>query len=229
MKSLAICVISNRDHAPDFTRCLAHLCTYMAVNPISERLDLKISKNCSLLSVARQHMLDECRAEGFSHMLMLDDDMVFPPYLAHQLASHKKRCIGVNSLRKNPDYLHYTAKTVEGAWLESKGKTGLAEVGTVGLAMFLLDLDAVRKIPKPHFEVRWNEAGQFYSGEDMYFCRKLTGAGEKIWIDHDLSNQCGHVGSLVYTFDFYDRFKDGQDCAGIEERSMGDADRLRAV
>lgn len=206
MKSLAICVISNRDHVPDFTRCLAHLCTYLAVNPLANSLDLKIAKNCSLLSVARQSMIDECRAEQYSHMLMLDDDMVFPPTLVHQLAAHKKRCIGVNSLRKNPDYLHYTAKGLDGEWVASKGKTGLQEIATVGLAMFLLDLDVMRKVPKPHFEIRWNDEQQIYSGEDMYFCRKLTGAGEKIYIDHGLSNQCGHVGSLVYTFDFYDRF-----------------------
>ena len=213
MKSLAICVISNRDHVPDFTRCLAHLSAYLAVNPLAEAVDLKVAKNCSLLSVARQSMIDECMSEHHSHMLMLDDDMVFPPYLAHKLAAHNKRCIGVNSLRKNPDYLHYTAKGLDGNWVASKGKSGIGQVAAVGLAMFLLDLDVMRKIPKPHFEIRWNDENQTYSGEDMYFCRKLTGAGEKIWIDHELSNQCGHVGQLVYTFDFYDRFAVTQDRA----------------
>lgn len=207
MKSLAICVISNRDHVPDFTRCLAHLSAYLAVSPLSDNVDLKISKNCSLLSVARQGMIDECLKEHHSHAMFLDDDMVFPPFIVHQLSSHKKRCIGVNSLRKNPDALHYTARGLDGEWVASKGKSGIEEVAAVGLAMFLLDLDAMRKIPKPHFEVRWNDEKQIYSGEDMYFCRKLNGAGEKIYIDHDLSNQCGHVGQLVYTFDFYDRFK----------------------
>jgi hypothetical protein len=207
MASLAICVISNRDHVPDFTRCLAHMSAHLAIKPIFDRVDLKVAKNCSLLSVARQEMLDECMSEKFSHMLMLDDDMVFPPDLAHQLYGKGKRCIGVNSLRKNPDELHYTARGLDGEWVASKGRRGLQQVETVGMALFLLDLDAMRNIPKPHFEVRWNDEKQVYTGEDMYFCRKLTGAGEKIFIDHDLSNQCGHVGSLVYTFDFYDRFK----------------------
>jgi len=206
MKSLAVCVISNRDHVPDFSACLASLVSHFCNNPIAERFELKAAKNQSLLPVARQAMLDECMSQHFSHMLWLDDDMVFPPYLAHALAAHKKRCIGVNSLRKNPDELFYTAKGIDGKWVESKGKTGVEEVSTVGLAMFLLDLDAVRKVPKPHFEVRWNDEGGFYSGEDMYFCRKLTGAGEKVWIDHGLSNQCGHVGQLVYNYSFYDRF-----------------------
>jgi hypothetical protein len=208
MSSLAICVISNRDHVPDFTRCLAHMVAHIASRPTFGNVDLKIAKNCSLLSVARQEMLDECMSEKHSHMLMLDDDMVFPPDLAHQLYSKGKRCIGVNSLRKNPDYLHYTAKGLDGQWVESKGKEGIQQVAAVGLALFMLDLDVMRKIPKPHFEVRWNEEKQIYAGEDMYFCRKLNEAGEKVFIDHDLSNRCGHVGSLVYTFGFYDRFKE---------------------
>jgi len=73
--------------------------------------------------------------------------------------------------------------------------------------MFLLELDALKNVPAPHFEVRWREDIQDYSGEDMYFCRKLFAAGEQIFIDHDLSNDCGHVGSLVYRFSLYDRFK----------------------
>lgn len=207
MASLAICVTSNRDHVPDFTSCLAYLSAHLAVKPVFDTVTLKVAKNQSLLSVARQSMIDECMDEKFSHMLMIDDDMVFPPTLAHQLYAKGKRCIGVNSLRKNPDYLHYTARGLDGEWVESKGKEGLHQVEAVGLALFMLDLDVMKKIPRPHFEVRWNEEKQIYSGEDMYFCRKLNEAGEKIFIDHDLSNQCGHVGQLVYTFDFYDRFK----------------------
>jgi hypothetical protein len=208
MASLAICVTSNRDHVPDFTSCLAYMSSYLAVRPIFDSVTLKIAKNQSLLPVARQSFIDECMAEKFSHMLCLDDDMVFPPTLAHQLYAKGKRCIGVNSLRKNPDALHYTAKGLDGEWVQSKGKEGLQEVECVGLALFMLDLDAMKNVPKPHFEVRWNDEKQIYSGEDMYFCRKLREAGEKIFIDHDLSNQCGHVGQLVYTFDFYDRFKE---------------------
>lgn len=217
MASLAICVVSNRDHAPDFTRCLAHMVAHLAGNNPFDKVDLKVSKNCSLLSVARQGMLDTCVAEKFSHMLMIDDDMVFPPTLANELYGKGKRCIGVNSLRKNPDYLHYTAKGLDGKWVASKTASGLEEVEAVGLALFMLDLDAVKKTERPHFEVRWNAEKQVYSGEDMTFCRMLRAAGERIFIDHDLSNRCGHVGQLVYTFDFYDRFKDAENISGIED------------
>lgn len=206
---LIIAVVSNRDHCADFTKCLASLVAYLAEFPIFEEVDLKIAKNCSSLSNSRQSMLDECIRSGASHILWLDDDMVFPADLCHCLFSHNKRLIGCNSLVKNPDYLHYTAKGVDGGVLASKGKTGIEEVESVGLALFLMETDVIRKNPKPHFEVVWNAEKQSYTGEDVYFCRKLRKSGEKIFIDHAASNLCGHVGSLVYTFSFYDRFRDG--------------------
>lgn len=156
-------------------------------------------------------MLDECLSDGFTHALMLDDDMVFPSDLCHRLAAAQKDCIGVNSLRKNPDFLHYTARDLDGNWLASKGRTGTQEVESVGLALFLLRLAVLKNVQRPHFEVRWNESIGAYTGEDVYFLRKVRAAGHKVHIDHDLSNECGHVGSLIYTFDFYDRFKDGHD------------------
>lgn len=204
---LAVAVVSNRDHPPDFTRCLCGLIARLCTEPIAEALELKISKNCSLLPLARQNMLDECVREGFTHILMLDDDMVYPSDLAHRMAAHGKRAVGVNSLRKNPDELHYTARDLEGNWIASKGKNWVEQVATVGMAMFLLDLDVLKNVPKPYFEIRWNKATENFTGEDNYFCRKLAAAKEPIFIDHALANECGHVGSLVYTFDFYDRFR----------------------
>ncbi|MFA7238429.1 MAG: hypothetical protein WC058_16355 [Phycisphaeraceae bacterium] len=210
---LAVCVISNRDHAPDFTKSMMGLLAHLASNPFCDSVGAKIAKNCSLLPDSRQRMLDECLADGFTHALLLDDDMVFPSDLCHRLFASQKDLIGVNSLRKNPDYLHYTARDLEGRWLASRGRTGLQEVESVGLAIFLIKLSVLKSVPKPHFEVRWNENTQSYTGEDIYFIRKLRAAGHKVYINHDLSNECGHVGSLIYTFDFYDRFKDGNENA----------------
>jgi hypothetical protein len=36
-------------------------------------------------------------------------------------------------------------------------------------------------------------------GEDFYFFRSLRAAGFKIYVDHDLSAEVGHVGQRIYT------------------------------
>lgn len=207
---LAVAVVSNRDHCPDFSKCLAALIARLASQPLFNGVTLKMHQNVSLLSVGRQDIIDQCREEKFSHVLMLDDDMVFPPSICHELMAHKKRAIGVNSMRKNIDVLWPTAKGLDGKWLHSKGKTGIEEVESVGLALFLLELDVLRKVPKPHFPVMWNEEKETYTGEDHHFIRKIRAAGEKVYVDHGLANRCGHVGKIIYTYDLYDKLKDSK-------------------
>ena len=35
----------------------------------------------------------------------------------------------------------------------------------------------------------------------MYFCRLLQKAGVPIYVDHDLSKECGHLGSFDFRLD----------------------------
>lgn len=202
---LAVGICSKGDTPPDFPLVLLNLVAESTSAPLlfEKGLEIKHKKQCSLLSQGRQEILDECLNEGFTHLLFLDDDMVFPPNLLRRLVGHKKRCIGVNSLRKDPKQLIYTAKYEGGEYVKSKGRKGIDEIARIGLAMFLLDLEAVRNIPRPHFEVRWNPEIGSYTGEDYFFMQKLRDAGEKIYVDHELSNECGHVGQFIYSYRLY--------------------------
>lgn len=201
---LAIGVCSHGNPPPDFSGVLLNLVAETTKSPSPfEFVEVKHKKQCSLLPLGRQQIIDECLAEGFTHLFCLDDDMVCPANTIKRLHARGKRCIGVNSLRKDPERLVYTAKFEGGEQVKSKGLKGIEEVGGVGLAMFLLDLDAVRKIPKPHFEILWNPELKTYKGEDFYFTQKLRDAGEKIFIDHELSNESGHIGQFVYCYRIY--------------------------
>ena len=37
-----------------------------------------------------------------------------------------------------------------------------------------------------------------YCTEDVTFCNKVRAAGNQIWIDHDLSREIRHVGSVAF-------------------------------
>lgn len=201
---LAVGICSHGNPPPDFSLVLLNLIANISGGEkLFDGIEIKHKKQVSLLPQGRQDILDECLKEGFTHLLFLDDDMVFPATLLRRLMKHKKRCIGVNSLRKDPKQLIYTAKFEGGEYVKSKDRKGIDEVAHVGLAMFLLDLDAVRKIPRPHFEIVWNAEIGSYRGEDHYFLNKLRAAGEKIFVDHELSNECGHIGQFVYSYRIY--------------------------
>jgi hypothetical protein len=40
-----------------------------------------------------------------------------------------------------------------------------------------------------------------YIGEDVFFCQKAAAAGFKIWIDHDVSKEIGHIGTFEFKHD----------------------------
>lgn len=150
----------------------------------------------SLLSAARQGALDTAIKEGATHLFMVDDDMSFPRNVIDRLAAHDKDFIACNYASKGNCLP--TAVGKEGK-VSSLGKTGLEEIGWVGMGCCLLRLsDAVKAIKPPHFEVMWLEETQSYLGEDYYFSEKLRHNNITLYIDHDLSNEIGHIGDYTY-------------------------------
>ena len=75
--------------------------------------------------------------------------------------------------------------------------TGLDIVDSVGLAVCLMRTDVVADLPRPWFRHGLTATGGDL-GEDITFCRALTQAGHAIWIDHDLSQEIGHIGQYTY-------------------------------
>ncbi len=204
---LFIAISSNRDHKPYFTQCLINLVTYLTTKGIVgsklEALSTVIQSDTSVLSYGRQSMIDRAIKEGFTHILFLDDDMVFADNMVDHLMSHDLNVVAVNGCKKNPLELNYCALGLDGKYIESRDKTDVVEASKVGLAVMLLNLNALKDIPKPYFEVLWNEETQSYQDQDYYFCKKLREHGIKLWIDNNVSNATGHVGDYIYRFHSY--------------------------
>lgn len=197
---LAISIITNRDHHPIFSGCFAGLIMHLTRHGRDygvESFTVNSNYRISLLSKGRQDALGFGLNGGFTHTLLLDDDMAFPPDTMEILASRNVQAIGSNYLTRDGNN-HCVAFGDDKNRIDSRGRTGIQEVARIGLGIFLLDLEAIRNIPPPHFEILWNPAIQNYEGEDMYFCDKLRGHGIKIHVDHDASQKVGHVGDFVY-------------------------------
>jgi hypothetical protein len=176
----------------------------------------------SNLCAARQARVNDAMESECTHMLMLDDDMVFGKDLAHKMLHEcnvlvksgiKMVAMGVNPCRKSPTGLFYTAKGINEenvpgmeAFLKSKGKSGVAEVSRCGLGAFLIEIAILREMERPHFEVLWNHDKKEHEGEDFYFITKLRKHGVRVFVDQDISQGMGHAGEFIYS---YDTYKDG--------------------
>jgi hypothetical protein len=202
---LFIAIQSNRSWAIHFANSLLGLVYRLGKVGIGEGFNLeeftiKILGNASCLSMSREANLKEAFDKGYTHILMLDDDMVFPDDTVERLLAHKKPFVACNYMKKGNG--EPIAQDMEGKLINSAERTGIESVYSVGMGVVLIELDAIRHVGAPHFAVLWDTERKVYWGEDLYFCELVRGSAPpvEIWIDHDLSKIIGHAGDYNYGF-----------------------------
>lgn len=206
---LAICVPSRSEWHADFGMCLLAMYSALAQKPIPGfrgHYVRFINKRGSMLPKLRQDALNDAIKMGSTHALFVDSDMYFPHDLVHRLISHKKPIVACNCATKATPASPTARAYVEG---DGKGRPifttfsnkRLERVWRVGTGVMLIELEAIRHVPKPWFELVWSEETQDFEGEDWYFCRKLEKAGISLYVDHAASAYIGHIGDFMYTHD----------------------------
>ena len=147
-------------------------------------------------------------AEGFTHILFLDADMVWPTdTLTRMLAHHDKGIVGGLYVMRHPPFAPVALKDGQPA---SDGSTvlmydhaavnldddALLPVDVLGMGCTLIPVDVFEKIgPRPWFEYANDDAGWPCVTEDVPFCQKAAKAGVPIWLDPTIS--CGHLTTHV--------------------------------
>lgn len=151
-----------------------------------------LAEGAGFVHHARENLLHEVvELWGATHVLWLDTDMVFPPDTAVRLLRHNLEIVAANyTTRRAP--IRPTAKR-HGQPVTSEGARGLEEVEHVGMGVFLMHAAVVAGLPRPRF---WYSTPT--ETEDVYFCKLVRAAGHRIYVDHDLSHEVGHVGQQTH-------------------------------
>lgn len=194
---VAIGVCSARDWRVNFATSLLSLVCYTVQNGIGTKefggLHVAVRPNCSLLCYGWQHILDEAISGGFTHIMWLADDIEFPEDSLARLADHDKPFVGINMLKKH-DAHDPTAVDLDGRVISSVGRSGLEEVTSTTMALSLAEIDLLKAIPAPLF------ASSSSLGEDAFYFSRIRSQGHSIFVDHDLSKRCGHIGDRTFRF-----------------------------
>lgn len=153
------------------------------------------------VSQARNDIARKALEDGYTHVLMVDSDMVLPENALANLLSHDVDvCMGYYvrgrsddgltcAIRKgahNFDDSHHVGELVD---LGKKGEY-LVEVKGNGMGCALINVDVFRKLEEPWFAFRRNRNGSTLS-EDYFFCEKC--ALNKVKLHVDTRVGCGHI------------------------------------
>lgn len=191
---VAICVPSRETVVAGFAFDLA-------------RMIAKADCNISLLNSAgtlivnqRTDLAKEALKAGATHVLYLDDDMRFPADTLDRLLAHDRDIVAANYVtRKFPiQPVAFANDTDQTRVHTNPDSTGLEPVASVGMGVMLVKAEVFDKIGLPYFMIGFSPKSLEYTGEDIFFCRKARQAGCGVFIDHDLSKEVKHTGTLEF-------------------------------
>jgi hypothetical protein len=166
----------------------------------------------------RQELIEYQLTEGITHALWLDSDMSFPNNALLRLLAHNQDMVGINYSQRSPtpDFVAIKKAGWDGEGAEKlvtdENSKGLEEVDVIGFGMVLIRTSALRDLPNPDkgpwFWFEWIKKTRQQIGEDAYFCRLMQKSGRKIYVDHDLSKECRHIGQYEYSLNNVNAFRE---------------------
>ena len=164
--------------------------------------DVRITRcGGSILPSVRQTLAEKAIEENdATHLLWIDADHSFPSDTAHRLLAHKRPWVGINATTRVPP-LRFTALRKQGEMLETGTHSkGLERVWRMGFGIVLIEARVFKEMAKPWFSNEWfqHEGEWIPLGEDIYFCEKAKHAGFAPMVDHDLTKETAHIGSVAF-------------------------------
>lgn len=166
----------------------------------------------SLVYDARNLLANKAITEGFDRVLWLDSDMTFDPDLMQRLSARLDEgysfVTGLYFTRKEEIkpviYKALYFKTTE------KGeripvaetyfdypKNEVFEISACGFGAVMMTTEIIKAVGK--LGLPFSPMAGF--GEDLSFCRKVAGIGEKMYCDSNI--KLGHIGQRTITEDYY--------------------------
>jgi GT2 family glycosyltransferase len=175
-----------------------------------EAIDFMWSRSFPRVDSLREHAVAQAmyHPAGYTHILFLDADMVWPTDVLHKMLKHHDKGIvsGLYHL-KGGDYAPVAmgngkpSETGPTVYMHDRDYrlTGddLREQQVVGMGCTLIPMDAFRALDRPWFHYEADDQGWPAVSEDVPFCRKARDKGFSIWLDPSV--KCGHVTTHTVT------------------------------
>lgn len=174
------------------------------------------ARNFPRVDAMRDSALELAKREGFSHVLFLDADMIWPTDVLERMLRHAALehtiVSGLYCLRTPPyapvamgDRFRQDGSEVDQFHFVAELGEDLIDVDVVGMGCCLVPLSVLPAIgERPWFEYRNDDNGWPRVTEDVPFCLKAQAAGYRIVLDPTV--KCGHVHPQVIDVRWHQRY-----------------------
>jgi hypothetical protein len=220
---IALCTPAHRQVEAKWAQCLAAMVAHTSKARIEldgEPADIEFEifiVSSSLLLESRNRLVVEAINWGADYMLWMDADHVFPSDALLKLLSRSKLVVGCNYARRFTPTSPTASKYGEDdemdlVWTtKEKAEAGeLEEVAHLGLGFCLVDMrtyailetqaeEAGKEHFWPLFDMPVKPDGIGCIGEDVRYFRMLREAGIKVFLDHEVSWDVGHLHEQILT------------------------------
>lgn len=185
---ISLAIPSNRGIRPKTAQCLLELVALGGYE-----FHIIVAEEGYSVAENRNYIVVQALNNKSDYLLMIDDDMIFPPDILNRLIANDKDICGVafhprceNEKMKRFDETHYA----------NLKDNKLFESNAAGTGIILIKCEVFERIPRPWFMFEYYETGQCKIGEDWYFSKKAKELDFKIYIDPTI--EVGHIGEKIY-------------------------------
>ena len=156
------------------------------------------------LPLVREMLVAEARKREADFILWIDADQTFPEDALERLLSADRPVIGCNIPSRFPPHAPSAARAAPGAPERVETTAELAASGEIervdamGLGFCLMKTRVLDGIEGALFQFAQGKDGHLI-GEDVWLFQRLREHGVKVFVDHALSWQVGHIREQVLT------------------------------
>ena len=151
---------------------------------------------------------------GYTHLIFLDADMIWPPGTLDTLLSHHARGMvsGLYHLKSWPHWpvalrdpiFNPDDQVLDYAYDKAAPHTDLLrQEALIGMGCVIMPTEIFRRFERPWFKYQTNATGYSTLTEDVYFCQQAKALGCPIWLDPTI--ECRHVSQETISSAHFDR------------------------
>lgn len=202
---VAVCVPTSGQVKAWFAHSLAGLMAYgnsLGQRPEAESIALTLfMQETSVIHSNREMLVKQALEWGATHVMFLDDDMVFDPRVLTIMLGRRHPMVACNYPKRGMP-VTFTAVRPDGMGhiITRESSSGLEEAAYTGFGVSLIERQVFEKTTKPWFLPLYLQESDMYTTEDNPFCQRIKAAGFATLVDHDASKLVGHVG--MHTFEW---------------------------